>query len=403
MSFKDRLHALHRRLADPQAGGTGPLPGPCSPYGEPHGDCQAARRAARCRLAACAAVYGAAVRRRNRAYDEGRREVVRAGVPVISIGNITAGGTGKTPMAAHLACLLRDRGRRPAILSRGYGRDPRSGLDDENRMLARLAPGVPLVVRLDRAAGAREAVERLGADVLLLDDGFQHRRLARDLDVVLIDALMPFGGGRLLPLGWLREPLDGLARAGAFVITRSDLADAECLDAIRSQLRRHAPDAPVALAVHRPVGARLLAGGAGGGVALDSLAGGRWGAFCGIGNPEGFRGTLRALGVEPVPFRAFPDHHRYGPDELAGLIEAAARDGLSGLLTTEKDEEKVLAALPAQVAVPVVALAVRMELTEGGESLAGLVFRLAEPRMEADNEETTAGTRGKEAKPWNRG
>ncbi len=333
----------------------------------------------RAALTAASAPYGLAVRARNRAYNQGRREVRRASVPVISVGNITVGGTGKTPMVAWLAEQLKDRCR-VAILSRGYGRDERSGVDDENRMLARMAPEAALVVNADRVAGAEEAVGVHGAEVLILDDGFQHRRLARDLDIVLVDAVQPFGGGRLLPRGLLREPLSELKRADFIVLTRSDLVDPGHIGRIGGRLRPYAGDVPIALAEHRPTGLWRVdvagdAEGASGHVAREGdippggLREGNWAAFCGIGNPEGFRRTLKRLGAQLVRFDVFPDHYRYAGAEVQSLLERAAAAGCVGVLTTEKDATKVEGLLAGRCPVPVLVLWVGMEIVRNADCL----------------------------------
>ncbi len=369
MGLRTELHALHRRAVDP---------------GE-HGPGLGIVRAV---LTAASVPYGLAVRARNRAYDQGRREVRRATVPVISVGNLTAGGTGKTPMVAWLAEQLKDRCR-VAILSQGYGRDKRSGVDDENLMLARMAPDAALVVNADRVAGAEEAVGVHGAEVLILDDGFQHRRLARDLDIVLVDAVQPFGGGRLLPRGLLREPPGELKRADFIVLTRSDLVGPGRIGRIRGEFRRYAGGVPIALAEHRPTGLRRVdaAGDAEGDVALEGdapaeggvplggdiplrgLREGRWAAFCGIGNPEGFRRTLEQLGAQLVRFDGFPDHYRYAEAELRELVERAAAAGCEGVLTTEKDATKVGRLLAGQRLIPVLALRVGMEIVRNADRL----------------------------------
>ena len=343
------LFALHRRVVDARESGFG--------LSLCRGAC-----------AAGAVGYGLAVRSRNCLYDCGCRKAHRATRPVISVGNITAGGTGKTPLAAWLVQMLRSEGRRPAILSRGYGRDPSSGLDDENQLLASLAPGVPVVIDPDRVRGAARAIQEHGADVLVLDDGFQHRRLARNLDIVLIDALCPFGGGRLLPRGLLREPLSGLRRADFIVLTRSDQVPPERTAEIRKQLARRAPGTSIAFAVHRPTGLRELSYPPKD-HPLDELKEGQWLAFCGIGNPEAFRLTLEGLGARLQGLTAFPDHHRYRATDVEGLLSAASDLGCRGLVTTEKDAIKVSPLVPAATPLPVLALQVRMELIEGREAL----------------------------------
>src|SRR3954470_198255 len=194
--------------------------------------------AARAVLGLGAAGYGLAMAARNFAFDRGWRTVHRASVPVVAVGNLTLGGTGKTPMVEYLARWYRARGLRVAILSRGYGRI--DGLNDEGRVLEENLPDVPHLQDRDRAGLARVAVEELESELLILDDGFQHRRLARDLDIVLIDALDPFGLGRLFPRGLLREPLGALRRASLVVLTRADLVSDDAAREIRARVGRSA-------------------------------------------------------------------------------------------------------------------------------------------------------------------
>src|SRR5262245_17167980 len=176
---------------------------------------------ARLGLGAVSGLYCLGVSARNAAYDWGWKTAHRAAVPVVSVGNLTLGGTGKTPMVEWVARWFRGRGARVAILSRGYGQA--EGLNDEGRVLEENLPDVPHFQGADRVELARIAVEESESQVLVLDDGFQHRRLARDLDIVLLDALEPFGLGRLFPRGLLREPVSSLRRAGLVVLSRADL------------------------------------------------------------------------------------------------------------------------------------------------------------------------------------
>ncbi|MFW6457602.1 MAG: tetraacyldisaccharide 4'-kinase, partial [Planctomycetota bacterium] len=244
-------------------------------------------------------LYGRLAGLRNWAYNYGLKSAVQVDVPVISVGNITVGGTGKTPFVVWLCEQLRRAGREPAILSRGYGKDASSGVDDENEMLGALVQDVPVVVNPDRVEGAKTAVQREGADVLVMDDGFQHRRLARDCDIVLVDALNPFGGGRAIPLGTLREPLSGLSRAHVLVITRSDQVKRNRLERLIETLQGYTGTVPVAIARHAPSGMYEMGRAADDAVVadLDALREKRWGAFCGIGNPAAFRRTLEGMGV----------------------------------------------------------------------------------------------------------
>lgn len=328
---------------------------------------------ARAGLLAPAAAYGLAARARNALYKSGCARAHRAQVPVISVGNISAGGTGKTPFAAWLARLLVIRRMRPAILSRGYGRHAHLGVDDENALLSALAPQVPVVVDPDRVGGARRAVEQHGADVLILDDGFQHRRLARDLDIVLVDALWPFGAGHMLPRGLLREPLSGFGRAGFVVITRANLVPPERLEAITHGLGRRAPGIPTAWCGELPGGLRPLGAAVAEAAGPDLLREGRWGAFCGVGNPEGFALTLRRAGCDPAFLSVYSDHERYTAAQVRLLLEHAARADCDRVVTTEKDAVKVGRLLEGMAGPPVWALRTELDFVKGSEALTAAI------------------------------
>lgn len=272
----------------------------------------------------------------------------RLEVPVISIGNIVVGGTGKTPFTLWLARYLQDRGYVPAILSRGYGRSstkvarvPSQGetslqvpvFGDEPVLMARKAGSVPVWVGRKRWESGKAAVESSGANLLLLDDGFQHLALERDLDFVLMDSQNPFGNGSLLPLGPLREPLEHLERAGAFVLTRAENPSKTLKTKIMIQKRF--PDKPVFSCRHRLAGFRV--GLDGPKIALKSLKGQAAVAFAGIARPEDFFKSLRSLGIDlPVCFH-FPDHHPYGIADFELILKRARAEKARFLITTEKD------------------------------------------------------------------
>ena len=279
--------------------------------------------------------YGAGVWWRNRRFDRGRN-VHRAGVPVISIGNLTVGGTGKTPCVEYVAWLLRGHELRVAILSRGYGSE--AGRNDEAMVLEENLPDVPHYQGRDRVELARTAVEESESEVLVLDDGFQHRRLARDLDVVLIDATDPWGGGYLFPRGGLREPMRNLRRAGFVVLTRCDVADPRAIDPIEDDVRTFAPGVPVARTTHAPL--ELASGERR--EKTEVLRGRPVGAFCGIGNPDAFRATLAGLGADVRDFRTYRDHHPYARADVDELRERAARlPPEAWVVTTQKDWVKL--------------------------------------------------------------
>jgi tetraacyldisaccharide 4'-kinase len=265
----------------------------------------------------------------------------RLATPVISIGGLAVGGTGKTPLVLWLAERLKERGHQPAILTRGYRRRiaeshtiiapgeraPAERTGDEAQIYVRAAVG-PLGIGADRAGAARLIEERFVPQVFLLDDGFQHGRLARSLDIVVLDALDPFGGGAPIPLGRLRESLAALGRADAIVVTRT--APGDNVAAIEARVRRYNAKAPVFASRVAVRGWRDAAG------QVAPLPP-RVAAFCGLGNPDSFWRTLRELGVAPVWRRAFGDHHRYSRQELVGMAAGARAAGAEALLTTEKD------------------------------------------------------------------
>jgi tetraacyldisaccharide 4'-kinase len=281
--------------------------------------------------------YGAGVRLRNWTFNRGWRHRETAPVPVVSVGNLTAGGTGKTPCVEMIARFYRGQDRRVAILSRGYG--TAAGLNDEARVLEQNLPDVPHLQGADRAGLARIAVEELESEVLILDDGFQHRRLRRDLDIVLIDATNPWGHGYLLPRGLLREPIRGLRRAHLVLLTRCDLVPAEEVTAIRQRVQRVAPAMPVVETMHEPAAWRNAAGVE---KAIDTLRYKPVAAFCGIGNPDGFRRTLAQLGLDVMAWRTFPDHHPYSREDIDDLRRwAREQSGEAALVTTQKDLVKI--------------------------------------------------------------
>ncbi|QEG29674.1 Tetraacyldisaccharide 4'-kinase [Gemmata obscuriglobus] len=287
------------------------------------------------RLASCP--YALGVRARNALFTRGWRTVHRAAVPVVSVGNLTLGGTGKTPCVEWVARFFRERGVQVTILSRGYGSS--TGRNDEALVLEENLPDVPHLQGADRVALAATAVEELEAELLVLDDGFQHRRLHRDLDLVLIDATRPPECDFVFPRGTLREPASGVRRAGAVLLTRCDQVPAAELDRLRDWLGRRVPNVPVASTEHRPID---LVGGDGDTEPLELLRGQTVGAFCGIGNPGAFRHTLESLGATVAEFRTFPDHHAYTAEDVRALTHWATTlpDGAI-IATTQKDWVKL--------------------------------------------------------------
>lgn len=326
-------------------------------------------------LSLAALGYRAGVAWRNRSFDRGGRSIARAEVPVVSVGNLTLGGTGKTPCVAWLARWWRQRQVRVTILSRGYGAGD-AGANDEALELEDLLPDVPHLQDPDRAAMARLAVEEFESQLLLLDDGFQHRQLARDLDLVLLDALNPWGFGRVFPRGLLREPVAGLARADVVGLTRADLVSPQARSEIRGQALRHNPRAIWLELSHRPRGLRN-AGGVG--APLERLAAQRVAAFCGLGNPEGFRRTLAEAGFDLAALRPFPDHHRYRREDLTELGRWASELGVAALVTTHKDLVKI--EVDELAGCPLWALAVELEFLSGQAELEDRLDQLHRERL----------------------
>ena len=297
-------------------------------------------------------LYRGVLRVRATVYERGWRRPRRLPATVISVGNLTVGGTGKTPMVITLAGWLRQRGLRVAVLTRGYGRRERVPLiingrgevdkyrselmGDEPILLARRLPEVTIGIGADRFALGQQiiAVETpQPPDVFLLDDGFQHRRLARDLDVVLLDATDPFGGGAVLPAGPLREPREALARADVIVLTRSEDDDRRA--GLVEEVRRLNPRAPLFRARTKLAG--VFEAATHRAANLFALKQQPVLAFCGVGNPEAFVADLGRWDFNVVGAVTFSDHHRYGVDDFKRLIPQADRAGARVLLTTEKD------------------------------------------------------------------
>ena len=291
--------------------------------------------------------YGAAARLRARAYKMGLLKATHLNARVISVGNLTVGGTGKTPMVLWIAQRLLDEGKAAGILTRGYrGTKGSEGAtsDEVELMKARLGERIAIGVGAERYARGLELTAR-GIDWIVLDDGFQHLQLARDADVVLIDAMNPFGGGRLLPAGRMREPKTALARADVIVVTRSERAPA-----IEASVRRET-SVPIFYAQTRLDGVRLLRKDTPGEQVADARAR-RWFVFCVIGNPAAFVADLREWGFQLAGPRFFRDHHRYTQAEMDEIAVQARAAGADGILCTEKDRFNLadVSALPENLA-----------------------------------------------------
>lgn len=310
---------------------------------------------ARAGLALLSAPYAAGISGYRALFDFGILRPAQLPCPVVSIGNITVGGTGKTTTVRWLVRRLQAWGRRPAILSRGYRsaeggarvtvvagpeglrQDARAG-GDEPVVLARSLPGVPVLIGRKRVRSGLLACEEFQPDVLVLDDAFQYWRLRKDLEILLVDATNPFGYGSVFPRGLLREPLRGIRRAGAAILTHAGWATEEERAAVRAALQRRMPGGVIAEARHVPVRLRDLHTGAE--EPLSRLAQGGWLAVSGLGRPGAFEATLGEAGAARLESLAFPDHHAYTASDLHAAAERVRASGLSGIVTTEKDAVK---------------------------------------------------------------
>jgi tetraacyldisaccharide 4'-kinase len=289
--------------------------------------------------------YAVILRLRAAAYRLGLLRSYRLPCPVISVGNITLGGTGKTPMVARLAAQLIARGRRVAVLSRGYGGSangeivivsdgkqilvPPERSGDEPYLLAQLVPGLMVVIGADRHAAGLLALEELKPDLFILDDGFQHLRLERDLNILLLDAAQPFANGYTLPAGFLREPVSAARRADLVVYTRSSQPGVPQLF----------PEKPSVWTSHSITGLLPLSGGERSG--FEVLQGARVAAFSGIAAPGSFFDLLEGEGVQLTATVSFPDHTAYGEEEIAAICRLKEASRAEFLVTTAKDAVKL--------------------------------------------------------------
>jgi len=293
---------------------------------------------ARGALRALSAPYAVATGARRLLYAAGVFRARRASIPVVSVGNITAGGTGKTPIVEHLARGLASRGLRPAVVTRGYAAGA-AGSDEASVLRANLGDDALVVVNPNRFEGVRAAARDSGADVAVLDDGFQHLALARDLDIVVLDATNPFGFGRLLPAGCLRERPAALGRAHVIVLTRADLPPEAEVAELRGLVSRLAPRARLAESTYSPKRIETFAGE--GRFDIAGLEGTRASAFCGIGNPYAFGMTIRRLGAKVVFSRRFADHHPFSEGDLEEVAREAGSRRSELVITTQKDAARI--------------------------------------------------------------
>lgn len=296
-------------------------------------------------------LYGAVTRTRLSLYRRGTFQTSKLDRPVISIGNITTGGTGKTPLVEWVARTIASRGKKVCILTRGYGRkdphlqvivsdgygvlaSPAEAGDEPYLLATRLTGQAAVISSADRIAAGQEAIKDFGTECFVLDDGFQHLRLARDLNILTIDATNPWGGGSLLPYGRLREAPEGISRADCVVITRCDQVGS--VAGLREEILRLAGERPIFESRMRPVRVTGLKNGG------EQLAAGtRVAAFCAVGNPPSFFENVRRMGYELALQKSFTDHHVYSQAEIDVIVKEAKEAGATALITTAKDAVKL--------------------------------------------------------------
>lgn len=358
-------------------------------------------------LRAISFLYLGIVRLRLRAFSSHTMRRHQIGCPVVSVGNLTVGGTGKTPVVEKLARDLSSRGRKVAILSRGYKsvRRRRHGTNnspvrvvseggallldsktagDEPFMLAKNLRGVAVVVDKDRVECGRHAISEFGSDLLILDDGLQYLRLHRRFDLVLIDREAPFGNEHLLPRGTLREPPQHLKRATHILITKCDGSD---LTELYQRIRSYNKTAPIIECRHRPV--ELQDFSTGEIIPLSQLQGLRAGCLSAIASPESFEQGLRRMGVSLELSQSYADHHRYSKRELDRFIKRCERRGVSCILTTEKDAVRMPRMMNQEI--PIRYLRIEIEILKGEEHWNRMLEQLAHhPRPIIDDSETRA-------------
>lgn len=326
-------------------------------------------------LGAAACAYSAIIRVRNFLYSKSLLKAHRVNSVVISIGNITVGGTGKTPLVIWMCNLLKERNINCAILTRGYKAQETM---DELAILAESCPQAKVVVNPNRVEAANEAVSKFDAKALIMDDGFQHRRLARDLDIVTIDATCPFGYGKILPAGLLREPVSSLKRADAAVLTRCDQVCEAELSRIEQELRLINPDMIIAKSMHNPICAKTANGEK---ITIEQLRNKKIFAFCGIGNPEAFLSTIKNSGAELVGSRIYNDHYHYTESDIGDIHGLACGCGAELILSTQKDGAKTAALASIKKDMPLAYLAVEIKFIDGEDKLKQLIKDALEGRI----------------------
>jgi tetraacyldisaccharide 4'-kinase len=288
--------------------------------------------------------YSAVLNARNILFKIGVVKSTRLPVKVISIGNITTGGTGKTPLVEFVARYLLEKKMKVAILSRGYGgnnplQKNNDNVNDECLILMENLQDVPVLAGKDRVKNGVRAIRDYDVDCLILDDGFQHFRIRRDLDIVVIDSLNPFGGENLIPRGSLREPLKNLGRADLFIISHCNQSNEQTVKSIYEKLKHVNSHAPVCESIHRPVQIENITDGSI--LEPEWLKGKRVYGLSAIGSPESFAYTLKELEADLIKHRKFHDHYNYNRKEINDVVSEAKKLGADAIIVTQKDIVKI--------------------------------------------------------------
>jgi tetraacyldisaccharide 4'-kinase len=295
-------------------------------------------------------------------YNTGVRRILKAPLPVISVGNITVGGTGKTPFSIYLADYFVARGYKPAILTRGYG-------GDENIMIKDALPEVPVIVGQDRFRSSVRAKD-FGLNIAVLDDGFQHRRLGRQLDILLVDTVSFPGNGRLIPAGVFREPISSVKRADIFVLTKTDAAGKEQRDKVKKVLEDQSPGTPFVTVRHKPVFLTDITGSA---YSLEDMKSRKILILSAIADPGYLKFVVEKEGGMVACEKIYPDHYHYSQKDISEIHDAAQYRDIDMVITTKKDQVKLRELDLSSVGSKLFVLNITVEIEEGKENLiAGL-------------------------------
>ena len=321
--------------------------------------------------------YSIIVRTRNFLYNAQILKSNKVNALIICIGNITTGGTGKTPLVVWLCNFLHDKDIRTAILTRGY-KAHKGKFSDEPAILAQSCPDCRILINSNRTESAQKAISQHNAQVLVMDDGFQHRKLHRNLNIVTIDSTCPFGYGKILPAGLLREPATAIKRAQAAIITRSDLVSETKLIQITEKIKKINPDIVIANAMHKPVCVKLIEKPK---LDLEHLKTKRIFAFSGIGNPDGFLKTIKKLELNLIESKSYNDHYNYTQQDAEDIYQRAAYVNADLILSTQKDWTKIALLMKHRDNIDFGYLLVEMDFTSGKDKITQLINSTIQSKM----------------------